>query len=192
MPVITIKKKRLILFIIIIVIIIGVVNLKWIGKKIYPIKYREYIIKYSRQYNLDPLLVASIIRVESKFYRYAESHKGARGLMQISVKTGRWAANKIKITGYTDEQLYDPNINILIGCWYLNNLKEQFNNNLSTVLAAYNGGSGNVTKWLADERYSKDGENLDYIPFKETREYVSKVLNSYKIYRFLYNAKTLK
>ncbi|EOC99850.1 lytic transglycosylase domain-containing protein [Caldisalinibacter kiritimatiensis] len=188
MHIITIKYRRLLLFFFIIIIIcLGIVNLKWIGKKIYPLKYRKYIVKYSNEYDIDPLLVASIIRVESKFDTYAQSHKGARGLMQISRQTGRWGAEQVGIEDYTDDMLFEPEINIKLGCWYISKLNEQFDNNLPIVIAAYNGGSGNVTKWLANEKYSSDGITLDYIPFKETDQYVDKVLKNYKIYKILYN-----
>ena len=81
--------------------------------------------------------------------------------------------------------LFDPEINIEFGCWYLNNLLSEFDD-LSLALAAYNGGSGNVTKWLNDPEYSSDGENLTYIPFKETKKYVDKVSTRYNVYKFLY------
>jgi len=180
-------KKILVLLIIIIILFLKFDGIKFIGKLIYPIKYEEYIIKYSNQYELDYILVASVIRVESKYKKDAQSHRGARGLMQITLGTGRWVAEEIGISEYSNDLLYDPEMNILIGCWYLNKLKDQFQDNIPIVLAAYNGGSGNVSKWLKDERYSDDGKNLKHIPFKETEEYVEKVRKQYKIYEFLYN-----
>lgn len=187
MPVITIKyKKVLLILIVIFIIILTLVNIIWVGRLIYPINYREYIFKYSERYDIDPLLVAAIIKVESKYYKDAKSHKGARGLMQISPITGEWAANELEIDDYDIELLYDPEVNIMIGCWYLNKLNKQFGNKLQLVIAAYNGGSGNVTKWLKDKRYSKDGETLDHIPFKETEQYVKKVFANYKMYKLLY------
>ena len=81
--------------------------------------------------------------------------------------------------------LYDPEINIKMGCWYLNNLIEQFGN-VDTALAAYNAGSGNVRQWLQDSEYSKDGETLYNIPFAETKKYVDKIKVNYKMYQYLY------
>ena len=78
-----------------------------------------------------------------------------------------------------------PEINILIGCWYLNKLINQYDN-VETALAAYNAGSGNVSRWLADDEYSSDGIRLDYIPYKKTRNYVKKVQQAKKIYEYLY------
>ncbi|SHJ76237.1 soluble lytic murein transglycosylase [Caminicella sporogenes DSM 14501] len=188
MKVIDLRRYRLIfiLFIIVLSLQILLVSVKFTLKMVYPFHYRHLIEKYSREYNLDPLLVAAIIKVESKFNEKAVSIKGAKGLMQISSITGKWASEELKIENYTEEMLFNPDINIKIGCWYLNLLNKQFNNNLSLVLAAYNGGSGNVSKWLKDIRYSEDGINLKNIPFVETKGYVKKVHKSFKIYRYLY------
>ncbi len=189
MQVITIRYRRLLAIFFIVAIGAAVLSsYKWIGRTLYPINYREQIATYSKKYNIDPFLVAAIIRVESKYDINALSHKEARGLMQISPVTGKWGAGEIGILNYKEELLYDPEINIEIGCWYINKLNVQFNNNLELVLAAYNGGSGNVTKWLKDSNYSGDGKNLNHIPFKETELYLKKVLKAYDIYIKLYNS----
>ncbi len=83
-------------------------------------------------------------------------------------------SEELGIDSYSNEMLFDPEINIQIGTWYLNKLNIEFENNLDLVLVAYNGGSGNVQKWRLDKRYSTDGINLDKIPFKETEEYLKK------------------
>lgn len=178
----------LITLLITLILVLAIVNsATWLVKIIYPVYHKEIIFKYASQYRVDPYLVAAIIRVESKFYHKAQSVKGARGLMQISPVTGRWAARELGIEDYTSEKLFDPETNIMIGCWYLSVLEKEFGGNFRTIIAAYNGGSGNVSRWLQDPRYSRDGENLHYIPYKETREYVEKVLRDYRIYRRLYN-----
>ncbi len=185
--------KKTIRIVIVFTIIIGIsiLGIKWAGKVMYPLEHREYISKYSDKYNIDPFLVASIIRVESKFDEEAKSHKGATGLMQITPSTGKWIADIMGINDYKEEMLYEPETNISFGCWYVNNLKAQFNGNIKLALAAYNGGSGNVTKWLANKEYSSDGLNLDKIPFRETEQYVYRVLKDYKIYRKLYDYEDL-
>ncbi len=152
----------------------------------YPISYQNLILKYSKQFNVDPYLVAAIINVESNFDKNAISHREARGLMQISPITGRWAAETLSIEDFSLDKLFEPDINIMIGTWYLNMLSQEFNNNIQLILAAYNGGSGNVSKWLEDEKYCEDGVNLKKIPFKETEEYVEKVLKNYQMYKILY------
>lgn len=193
LQIITIRYRKILsLFFTIIILASIFFSIGWFGRIFYPIKYKEQISIYSQKYNVDPFLVASIIKVESKYNKDALSHKGAKGLMQISPITGEWGSKEIGILNYKDELLYDPEINIEIGCWYINKLKNQFNNNLELVLAAYNGGSGNVTKWLKDLNYSDDGESLKHIPFKETEVYLIKVLKAYDIYKKLYNHNTFE
>ena len=154
-------------------------------KAVYPDKYSDYIRQYSEKYDLDPYLVRAIIKAESNYNPNAVSRKNARGLMQISEITGEWAAQKLNIENYTKEMLFDVETNISIGCWYLSVLYSEFGST-DLVLAAYNAGSGNVSRWLKDKKFSSDGRNLDKIPFKETERYLSKVKNNYKIYKILY------
>lgn len=180
------KKKKTAIFVILIVLMIFVINLKPIGRMIFPLKYYDYIVKYSKEYNLNPFLVASVIKVESNFEKGAVSVKNARGLMQLTPSTAEWAAEQMKLGEFNVDMLYEPKVNIRMGCWYLNNLKEEFGSDMELVLAAYNGGRGNVKKWLNNYENSKNGVNLHYIPFKETDKYVKKVQVNYNVYKFLY------
>lgn len=178
------KFRKVILWLIITTTILF--GVKFIIKKyIYPYNYSEIVNEFSYKYNLDPFLVLAVIKTESNFNEEAESVKGAKGLMQIMDSTGEWIADKIGVNNFSPNMLYEPEINIEFGCWYLNNLLNEFED-LSLALAAYNGGSGNVTKWLNDPEYSNDGESLTYIPFKETKKYVDRVSTRYNIYKFLY------
>ncbi|MTI66720.1 MAG: lytic transglycosylase domain-containing protein [Firmicutes bacterium] len=167
-------------------IFIALINYKKIGEILYPIKYESEIKKYSKEYKVDYLLIASMIKAESNFNPNAKSNKGALGLMQIMPATGAWAAKEIGIKDYNEEMLFNPKVNIKIGCWYVNKLTKQFDNNIYLVLAAYNGGSGNVNKWLKNEKYSKNGTELEKIPFKETDKYLEKVTRNYSIYKKIY------
>lgn len=178
------KFKRIIIWLIVVIMFFIGINYS-IKKYIYPYKYSEIINECSYKYDLDPYLVLAVIKTESNFNESAESSKGAKGLMQIMDSTGEWIASKLGVNNFTPEMLCNPEINIEFGCWYLNNLLGEFDD-LSLALAAYNGGSGNVTKWLNDPEYSSDGENLTYIPFKETKKYVDKVSTRYNVYKFLY------
>lgn len=153
---------------------------------LYPIGYKDYINKYSKEYGIDPFLVAAIINVESKYNKNAVSPKEAKGLMQIGTQTGKWASEELEIESYREDMLFDPETNIKIGTWYINRLNKEFNGNLDLVLAAYNAGSGNVSKWLENKNYSKDNINLHKIPFKETENYLKRVKTNYKIYKILY------
>lgn len=170
----------------IIFLIILIINAKNIVKSFFPLKYSENIIKYSQEYSLDPFLVAAVIKTESNFDEGAKSSKNAYGLMQITPDTAEWAAKKMEINSFKGEMLYNPDFNIRMGCWYLNNLSEEFDDNTELVLAAYNGGRGNVQKWLKNSDHSADGKNLQYIPFKETDKYVKKVKVNYNVYKYLY------
>lgn len=173
-------------FIPLIIIILIIILAKICITIVYPFKYRNIVEENAEKYNLDPYLVAAVIKTESSFAADARSHKNAVGLMQITEETALDIAKEMKIKDYDPSILKDPESNIAIGCWYLKDLKGEFNDDIDLVLAAYNGGRGNVQKWLKDNRYSKDGRTLDYIPFAETDKYVKKVKVNFKIYKFIY------
>jgi soluble lytic murein transglycosylase len=183
------KHRGLITVFIIILLVILIIEFSNIAKFLYPLSYVDSINKYSRKYNLDPYLISAVIKAESNYKPRALSSKNAYGLMQITPDTAEWAAKEMKLDNYKNEKLFDPDYNINMGCWYLDNLKKEFNGNMDLVLAAYNGGRGNVEKWLADVEHSKDGVNLNYIPFKETDKYIKRVKVNYNIYKFLYKNK---
>lgn len=172
------------LFFIITLVLIN--NSTTIIRMAYPIKYKDSVEKYSRQFNVDKNLVYAVIKAESSFSENAVSKKNAVGLMQITEKTGAWGAKTLNIENYRYESLFNPDVNIMIGCWYLSTLMKEFNNNLQLTLTAYNAGSGNVNQWLGDVRYSFDGSNLSNIPFDETQNYVLKVNEYYRVYKKLY------
>ncbi|MCW2276728.1 lytic transglycosylase domain-containing protein [Heliophilum fasciatum] len=166
-------------------------NIVWyssaVQKIIYPIAHRQEIMKYAAEYQLDPYLVTAIIRRESKFWSWAESDRGAKGLMQIMPQTGAWIAEQMPLPGYTPDQLYEPEVNIRMGCWYLASLQREFHGNQALMIAAYNGGRGNVRQWLTEHRWSGREQTLDMIPFPETRIYVRNVLYDYGMYHRLYD-----
>jgi len=168
------------------VILTGYFGQKMVLKQIYPLRYGNFVYKYSELYNLDPYFVFAIIKAESNFNPRATSGKNARGLMQITDKTGRWIAWMMKLEYRENESLYDPETNIGMGCWYLCWLMKQFNNDTDLVIAAYNGGSGRVNEWLKDKNLSMSGSSLDRIPFKETNNFLFRVKNNYSIYKKLY------
>lgn len=176
----------LILLIAILAFILYIDDSSWLMQRQYPLLYEDLIVKYAEQYSVDPFLVASVIFVESRFVHDAVSPRDAKGLMQILPSTGEWAAEIIHLEDYEEEQLFDPEVNIQMGCWYLGFLASQFPDSRELVLASYNGGIGNVRKWLDNREYSKDGKSLDYIPFRETRNYLVKVKEAYKIYKEVY------
>jgi soluble lytic murein transglycosylase len=170
----------LIIFIVVAAILGGSARL------IYPLKYKELVIENSIRFGLEPELVFAVIKVESDFKPEAESRKNAKGLMQLSDSTAAWGAQTLGLGEITREDIFDPEINITIGCWYLSILRNEFGHDTDLVLAAYNGGSGNVNQWLKDRSLSSTGQTLDRVPFPETERYIRKVNNCINMYKKLY------
>ncbi|MEW5867381.1 MAG: lytic transglycosylase domain-containing protein [Bacillota bacterium] len=162
---------------------------RWYLEWAYPVPYRDLITQYCAEHNVDPFLVTAIIRVESRFRPHAVSEKGAKGLMQVMPDTGRWAAQELGIERFQPEMLHDPRVNLQIGTWYLASLGREFGGDEVIVLAAYNAGRGNVRKWLEAERWTGRKEEIDRIPFPETRDYIRKVLTLYERYRQVYEGR---
>lgn len=155
-------------------------------KYLYPYDYQDTINFYADRYEVDRNLVASVILAESKFRQDATSVHGARGLMQIMPETASWIATQIEDDSFSVDKLYNVNMNIKYGTWYLSELQTEFEGNEVLALAAYNAGRGNVYEWM--EKYHWDIDFKDYtkIPFPETREYVKRVLENKKHYNKLY------
>ena len=149
---------------------------------LYPIKYKEHVLKNAQVYGLDSTLIFSIIHVESRFDKDALSSAGAIGLMQITSETGNYIA---KMQGIDNYNLTEPQTNIAFGCYYLKYLLLKFEV-LNTALCAYNAGEGNVSAWLNVSKYSTDKKTLNFIPFPETREYINKIQKTFTKYKKLY------
>ena len=182
------KKKNFIVLIAIVIILLIVLlakvfNVKTlILKQIYPKKYSEYVEKYAKEYDVDPLLIFSIIKVESNFDEKAKSSSGAKGLMQLMEATATEIANKIDEPLVEQESLLEPEKNIMIGTKYYSELLEMYDENMLLALTAYNAGIGNVNGWIESGIIKKDGSDIENIPYKETNMYVRKILRDYKIY----------
>ncbi len=153
---------------------------------IYPFPYREKVFRYAAESEVDPFLIAAVIRTESKFIPGARSPKGAMGLMQMMPETGQWVAGQLDLQDFSPAMLTDPDTSIRFGAWYLASLKKEFKDNEILVLAAYNGGRGNVNQWMRQMNWDRNFRDTDRIPYKETREYVKKVLSAREKYRSLY------
>ena len=154
-----------------------------VDEKRYPLEYTEYVEIYSEYYNVPKDIIYSVIKVESNFVHGAVSSKGAVGLMQIMPDTFEWLLTK---TGeeYDISALNNPAVNIKYGTYYLSMLYDELAV-WDTVYAAYNGGIGNVRKWLKDENHTTNGRLTD-IPFNETANYVVKVSEAREMYNKLY------
>lgn len=151
----------------------------------YPWPYREQIEARAAEFDVDPHLVAAVIRVESSFDPQARSGRGAVGLMQLMPETARWAAASLGLE-YDADRLADPEYSLHLGTWYLATLHREFDGRLPLVLAAYNGGHGKVLQWMEEEMWDGSWAKLYQIPFPETRQYVQRVTRDYYVYQFLY------
>lgn len=180
--------KKLLSIILIIIIIAFCINYNKIKnaalKNIYKIKYSEYVEKYSKEYEVDKYLIYATIKAESNFNPEAKSSQGAIGLMQLLYSTAEEIAPRAGIE-VTEENIYDPDININLGTKLLSILIQKYGNN-ELALAAYNAGSGNVDSWISKGILKSDGTDAENIPFTETNNYVRKILRDYKIYLELY------
>lgn len=146
----------------------------------YPVRYKDYVEKYAIEYSLDKYIVMSMIKTESDFRAGAVSSAGARGLMQILPSTAKEIAYKLN-ERYSEDSLYDVETSIRYGCYYLRYLLDIWGD-YTLALASYNAGLSNVRGWLERVEYSTDGKTLLHIPYKETREYISKINFAKSIY----------
>lgn len=158
---------------------------KLILREIYPVKYQSYVEKYSEEYGIDKYLVYSIMKVESGFDPKAVSNVGAKGLMQLMDDTAAECNRKAGFGYIIPDDMFDAEKNIRTGCMYLKTLMEIYGDT-ELAVTAYNGGTGNVKKWLKDSQLSDGEGGLSEIPYTETKNYVKKVLKAYDRYISLY------
>lgn len=158
-----------------------------IDRALYPREYSELVEKYAKQYDVPENLVYAVMRTESGFDPQAISRVGAVGLMQMMPSTFRWLTEDILVESLEDDALYDPEVSIRYGVFYLRRMYDRYGD-WQTALASYNAGSGRVDGWLEDKTLTdwKGDLIVDRIPFEETRGYVKKVVKAYDAYSRLY------
>lgn len=177
-----IVKRLLIILIVVVVIAVLQRSINELAIKImYKKEYSEYVTQYSEEYGVDEDLIYAIIKAESNFDPEAVSRSNAQGLMQLMYSTAQEIANKNKIE-LTEENIFNPGININLGTIYISNLLEKYDC-IEVALAAYNAGSGTVDKWIKNGVIKADGTDIENIPYKETNTYVRKIMRDYKIYK---------
>jgi soluble lytic murein transglycosylase len=152
---------------------------------LFPFPYQDIIFNWSSQRQLNPLLVTSLIRQESRFEKEIRSPVGATGLMQVMPGTASWIAEKINVKDYS---LTKPEDNVKLGTWYLDYTHREYNNNSMLAVASYNAGPGNVAKWVKQQGLGDADEFVEKIPFPETRGYVESVFGNYWNYLRLYDS----
>jgi soluble lytic murein transglycosylase len=150
----------------------------------FPLPYELNLRSAAARNQLDPMLVAGLIRQESAFESKAMSHAGAIGLMQVEPLTASKVAHQLKVR-YARTRLTDPGYNLMLGSRYLANLIQSFGTP-EAALAAYNAGEDRVVQWTAGQNYLETAEFVESIPFTETREYVQIVIRNAEVYKLVY------
>ncbi len=184
--------KLLIIFLIIILLLILFGPMKIqnrILEMMYPREYENFVSLYSKEYNVDENLVYALIKAESNFNPDAVSGKSAKGLMQIVDETAIDVAKALSLNISQEElieRLNDIDLNINLGTKYISMLLEKYEN-IALALTAYNAGIGTVDNWIEKGTIKSDGSDIENIPYKETNQYVRKILRDYDIYQKLYS-----
>jgi soluble lytic murein transglycosylase len=151
----------------------------WYERLWYPLRYEQIVRGHARNYHLDGALLAAVIYQESKFNADAHSRSGAIGLMQLLPDTAKGIALRTGGTRFVVSDLYNPEINVRYGAWYLRHLLDKYHD-VRLALAAYNAGQDNVDRWLREGRG---------IVFPETQDYVDRVEDLERIYRHAYGSR---
>lgn len=181
------RKKRVLLLLLVSFVALLFLNSNWMTW-IYPIYYKDEIRKHADHYNVDPFLVASIIRVETNYKPGKESKRGALGIMQLMPDTANWAMEMAKLPSVTmDSVKHEAGANIQLGTWYIKRLHEEMDGNPVAVIAAYNAGPGNVRSWIRKGLWDGTFDNVKNIPVGETRHYVQRVIYYYNQYTEVYD-----
>ena len=191
----TAKRTLIIVIIITIAIAAGLcLDAVWslLEKKAHPKDYSDIVEKYAVEYNIPPEVIFAVIKTESGFDPNARSSAGALGLMQMMPSTFEWLTGEEHLNeNLITLKLFDPDVSIRYGTYYLSYLKNKFFTtdevDWDIIFAAYNGGEGNVAKWLSAPECIDENGKLVNIPFPETRSYVSKVNKALDTYKELYS-----
>ncbi len=154
----------------------------------YPKGYQEFVAPYSKKYGVDELLVYSIIREESRFQKDAVSPADAVGLMQLIPPTARSVARQIGINGFSTSMLTIPRINIEMGIFYFKQVLDKFNGDVELALASYNAGPHRAADWKVRFYGLEKDEFIEEVPFRETRNYIRRILRSYGAYKAIYGS----
>jgi soluble lytic murein transglycosylase len=152
----------------------------------YPLGNPSWINPSAKKHKLDAAFLSAVILEESRFNPQAVSPAGARGLMQVLPSTANQIVQRIKVRPYSESLLFDPEMNLRLGSWYLSSLLEEFGGKETLALAAYNAGPHMVRQWMAKTPAAREDEFVENIPYAETRNYVIRVLSSAQVYRMLY------
>ena len=152
----------------------------------YPAPYRQAIITTAKARKLDPRFILALIKQESVFRPLAKSPAGARGLLQLTIDAAQKYAANAGMEPVKESQLYQPETSIRLGGEYLADLSAMFPDLPEAVAASYNGGEDNVARWVRRAKQKDPGVFTSEVGFDETKAYVQKVMNNYRVYKQLY------
>ena len=146
--------------------------------------YEEYVLKYSKEYDIDPRFIFAIINTESHFDPKATSNVGAKGLMQIMEDAYNWIKFRMDDErDHTYDDIYDPELNIQYGTYMLKYLYDKFDNSYELAAAAYHGGMNAVDTWISDGTVDPENFRLEDVPSDVTANYIYKVMKAYNKYK---------
>jgi soluble lytic murein transglycosylase len=154
----------------------------------FPQPYLEEVTKRARERGLDPAIVYAIMREESGFNAGIESFANAYGLLQLMLPTANDMAKKTGRGKVGPRDLFQPSVNIELGTMFMRELSESYDGHAALIIGGYNGGRGNIDKWLKDRGRMPLDLWVEEIPFAQTREYVKRVTTSYWVYHWLYGS----
>ena len=158
---------------------------------LFPMPWKRTLVAQAQTRNLDPFMVAGLIRQESEFNPNAVSPAKAYGLTQVLPSTGRKMARQAGIRRFRTSMLLQPEVNLKLGISYLRGMLTEWNGKWEEALASYNAGKSRVDEWLTWADYREPAEFVETIPFTETREYVQAIMRNADLYRRLYGGKPL-
>ena len=158
-----------------------------VWEELFPRPFWEDLKRDAAANQLDPHLVASLIRQESEFNPAAISPAKAMGLMQILPSVGKGLAREMKIRHFSQDDLLTANTNLLLGTRYFKHMVDHYDGQVEFALAAYNAGEDRVDDWRKNGNFSSVDEFVESIPFTETREYVQAIMRNAALYKLLYS-----
>ena len=156
-------------------------------RQAYPLAYGERVWELCERFDVDPMLVFGLMRIESVYHPTVVSRAGATGVMQIMPGTGSRVSRLSGYGSYSDELLRDPEANVYFGIWYLSRLMDRYDDQFPLAVGSYNGGPHNIGRWLRSKHNVGLEEFVEEIPFNETRKYTKRVTQMYATYLSIYD-----
>lgn len=158
----------------------------------YPVMFKNDLIRFAKIRKVDPRFLLAIMKQESSFRANAKSPSAARGLLQLVFDTALKYKKKAGYPNLQPDDLYNPTTNIAIGSLYVAELKDQFDGVYEAIAASYNGGEDNAARWMDRSKPKEPAIFASEVGFAETKHYVFKVMNNYRVYRELYTEDLVK